>query len=139
MRWLGIDYGDVRIGVALSDELTSFAHPFRTLANDGKTLEELQSIVKQEKVGGIVIGLPRNMNGTFGPAADKVREFERRLQTALPGVKIALWDERLTTTEAQRMLHASGKNTRQSRKMIDRVAAQILLQSYLDRLQSIAG
>jgi putative Holliday junction resolvase len=98
-------------------------------------LPELQQISERERIGGIVIGLPKNMDGTLGPAAAKAQAFGEKLAAALPSAKIVFWDERLTTTEAQRALHAAGKNVKQSRKFIDQVAAQILLQSYLDSLQ----
>lgn len=134
-RWLGIDHGKSRIGLAISDELASFAHPYRTLQAGGTVMVEIQAIVAQEQIEGIVIGLPKNMDGTLGPSAESAKAFGQNLGRLLPSVKIIYWDERLTTREAQRALHAAGKNTKQSKKMIDQVAAQILLQSYLDSLQ----
>ena len=134
-RWLGIDHGKSRIGLAISDELASFAHPYRTLQAGGNATVEIQAIVAQEQIEGIVIGLPKNMDGTLGPSAESAKAFGQKLDRLLPAVKIIFWDERLTTREAQRALHAAGKNTKQSKKMIDQVAAQILLQSYLDSLQ----
>jgi putative Holliday junction resolvase len=134
-RWLGIDHGKSRIGLAISDELASFAHPYRTLQAGGNATVEIQAIVVQEQVEGIVIGLPKNMDGTLGPSAESAKAFGQKLGQLLPAVKIIFWDERLTTREAQRALHEAGKNTKQSKKMIDQVAAQILLQSYLDSLQ----
>ncbi len=137
-RWLGVDYGDVRIGLALSDELALLAHPAATLANDGSTLATIRDLVIRKKVTGIVLGVPRNMNGTFGPSADKAKKFGEELRKHLPEQRLILWDERLTTAEAQRVLHGAGKNTKSSRPVIDQVAAQILLQSYLDSLQLAA-
>ena len=137
-RWLGVDYGDVRIGLALSDELALLAHPTATLANDGSTLATIRDLVIRKKVMGIVLGVPRNMNGTFGPSADKAKKFGEELRKHLPEQRLILWDERLTTAEAQRVLHGAGKNTKSSRPVIDQVAAQILLQSYLDSLQLAA-
>lgn len=134
-RLLGIDHGESRIGLAISDELGSFAHPYRTLKAGGRVIEEIRAIVEKEKLGGIVIGLPKNMDGTLGPAAAKAKLFGEQLAQVVPLTKILFWDERLTTREAQRALHAAGKNTKQSKKMIDQVAAQILLQNYLDSLQ----
>lgn len=134
-RWLGIDHGKSRIGLAISDELASFAHPYRTLQAGGNATVEIQAIVVQEQVEGIVIGLPKNMDGTLGPSAESAKAFGQELGRLLPAVKIIFWDERLTTREAQRALHEAGKNTKRSKKMIDQVAAQILLQSYLDSLQ----
>lgn len=134
-RLLGIDHGDSRIGLAISDELGSFAHPYRTLRSGAHVIDEIRAIVGRERISGIVIGLPKNMDGTLGSSAAKSRSFGEQLALVLPTIKILFWDERLTTQEAQRALHAAGKNTKQSKKMIDQVAAQILLQNYLDSLQ----
>jgi putative pre-16S rRNA nuclease len=135
IRWLGIDHGNSRIGLAISDELGSFAHPYRTLQAGRNAAAEIQAILKQARIGGIVIGLPKNMDGTLGSSAESAKSFGQKLGELVPEVKIVFWDERLTTREAQRALHAAGKNAKQSKKMIDQVAAQILLQSYLDSLQ----
>ncbi len=134
-RLLGIDHGDSRIGLAISDELGSFAHPYRTLQSSAKVMDEIRTIVEREQISGIVIGLPKNMDGTLGPSAAKAKSFGEQLAQVIPTTNILFWDERLTTREAQRALHAAGKNTKQSKKMIDQVAAQILLQNYLDSLQ----
>lgn len=135
MRLLGIDYGDNRIGLSISDELASFAHPYRTLQRDTKVFHEIRQIVERERITGIVIGLPKNMDGTLGQSAAKAKAFGGELARVIPAIIIVFWDERLTTVEAQRALHAAGKNAKQSKKMIDQVAAQILLQSYLDSLR----
>jgi putative holliday junction resolvase len=137
-RWLGVDYGDVRIGIALSDELALLAHPAATLANDGTALATIRDLVVRKKVTGIVVGVPRNMNGTFGPSADKAKKFGEELGKHLPEQRLVFWDERLTTAEAQRILHGAGRNIKSSRPVVDQVAAQILLQSYLDCLQLTA-
>jgi putative Holliday junction resolvase len=92
-------------------------------------------MVNQKKVTGIVVGVPRNMNGTFGPSAEKAMEFGEQLRKQLPEQRFVFWDERLTTVEAQRLLHGAGRNAKSSRPVLDQVAAQILLQSYLDSLQ----
>ena len=134
MRWLGIDLGDVRIGLSVSDESGAFAYPYRTIQNGESAVSEIREIVIREKIGGIVLGFPKNMDGTLGPAAAKAEEFSRLLNAAHEQCKIVLWDERLTTVAAQRALHEAGKNTKQSRKVIDQVAAQILLQGFLDSL-----
>jgi putative holliday junction resolvase len=139
LRLLGIDHGENRIGLAISDQLGSFAHPYRTLQADVHVIDQIRAIVQDEQIGKIVIGLPKNMDGTLGPSAAKAKSFGERLAQAIPNVKILLWDERLTTLEAQRVLHTAGKNTKQSKKMIDQVAAQILLQNYMDSLQWAEG
>lgn len=139
MRLLGIDHGDSRIGLSISDELASFAHPYRTLQRDKRVFHEIRQIVERERITGIVIGLPKNMDGTLGQSAAKAKAFGGELALVIPAINILFWDERLTTLEAQRALHAAGKNAKQSKKMIDQVAAQILLQSYLDSLRWAAG
>ena len=139
MRLLGIDHGDSRIGLSISDELASFAHPYRTLQRDKRVFHEIRQIVERERITGIVIGLPKNMDGTLGQSAAKAKAFGSELALVIPAISILFWDERLTTLEAQRALHAAGKNAKQSKKMIDQVAAQILLQSYLDSLRWAAG
>jgi len=139
MRLLGIDHGDRRIGLSISDELASFAHPYRTLQRDTRVFHEIRQIVERERITGIVIGLPKNMDGTLGQSAAKAKAFGGELALVIPAINILFWDERLTTMEAQRALHAAGKNAKQSKKMIDQVAAQILLQSYLDSLRWAAG
>jgi putative pre-16S rRNA nuclease len=111
------------------------AHPYRTLPSDSHLFGEIRQIVEREKVGGIVVGLPKNMDGSLGPSATKAQIFATKLATEFISTKILLWDERLTTVEAQRALHLAGKNSKQAKEMIDQVAAQILLQNYLDSLQ----
>jgi putative holliday junction resolvase len=131
-RALGIDHGEARIGVAISDELGMLAHPLETIAvAQTEPLARLAEIVQQKDIGTIVMGLPKNMNGTMGPAAEKVRAFADQLR-ARTGCTVQLWDERLTTVAAQKSLQAAGKNTRQSRGIIDQAAAQIILQGWLD-------
>ena len=139
MRLLGIDHGDSRIGLSISDQLASFAHPYRTLRRDTQVFHEIRQIVERERITGIVIGLPKNMDGTLGQSAAKAKAFGGELARVIPAINTVFWDERLTTMEAQRALHAAGKNAKQSKKMIDQVAAQILLQSYLDSLRWAAG
>ena len=131
-RILGIDVGEARIGLALSDDLGMLAHPSETiLVKEGKAIQRVAEVVRREKVSTVVIGLPRNMNGTYGPAAEKVREFAKKLQALAP-CTVKFWDERLTTVAAQKSLHQAGKNVKQSRQVIDQVAAQLILQGYLD-------
>lgn len=131
-RILGIDMGEARIGLALCDDLGMLAHPLETLhVKEGKPLERVAAVIRREKVTTVVLGLPRNMNGTYGPAAEKAREFARKLKALVP-CEIVLWDERLTTVAAQKSLHQAGKNVKQSRQVIDQVAAQLILQGYLD-------
>jgi putative Holliday junction resolvase len=134
-RIMGIDYGSARIGIALSDELQLLAHPAETVpaANHATALERILALAKEKNVERIVIGLPRHMNGSLGAAADQVSQFAERLR-ARTDCRIETWDERLSTVAAQRSLQAAGKSSRKTRAIIDQVAAQILLQSYLDSL-----
>jgi len=114
------------------------AHPLETiLVKEGKAVKRVAAIVRREKTATVVIGLPRNMNGTYGPAAEKVREFAAKLQALVP-CEVKFWDERLTTVAAQRSLHEAGRNTKNSRAVIDQVAAQLILQGYLDS-QALQG
>jgi len=132
-RALGIDHGDARIGLAISDELGMLAHPLETIhvKEIADPLARIAAIVARDKIGIIVLGLPRNMDGTYGPAAEKVRAFADKLRVVC-GCEVKLWDERLTSVAAQRSLHEAGRNVKQSRAVIDQVAAQLILQGWLD-------
>ena len=131
-RSLGIDLGDARVGVAASDDLGMLAHPMETIqVKAGRVIQRILEIAAEKATQTIVVGMPRNMDGSFGPAAQKAREFidALKLETSC---RVVPWDERLTTVSAQRSLHEAGKNARAQKAMIDQVAAQILLQSWLD-------
>jgi putative Holliday junction resolvase len=131
-RVLGIDHGDARIGLALSDELRMLAHPLETLANSPQTLQRIAQIVREKTVDTVVVGLPKNMDGSRGAAAQKVESFADSLRGALPDTRILLWDERMTTVAAQRALHEAGRNAKKSKPVLDQVAAQLILQGWLD-------
>ena len=133
-RVLGIDLGDVRIGIAVSDELGMLAHPRETVdARKAKTVDRVAEIARREKVRVVILGLPRNMDGTEGAASAKARTFADGLRAKLgPDVEVRLLDERLTTVAAQKALHATGRDVRKSRPVVDQVAAQMILQTYLD-------
>jgi putative Holliday junction resolvase len=116
------------------------AHPLETI-HTGETADpvaRIAEIVGRDKICMVVLGLPRNMNGTYGPAAEKSRAFAEQLRAKLP-CEIKLWDERLTSVAAQKSLHASGRNAKQSRAVIDQVAAQLILQGYLDSQAMFGG
>jgi putative holliday junction resolvase len=131
-RVIGIDHGDARIGVAASDELGMLAHPVETITvKDTDPVARIAQLVAEKNASTIVIGLPKNMDGSSGPAADKVRAFAEKLRGAVT-VPVRLWDERLTTVAAQRALHEAGRNAKESRAVIDQAAAQIILQGWLD-------
>ena len=132
MKTLGIDHGEARIGLALSDDLGMLAHPLETIAvRETKPIPRIAEVVARERVTHIILGLPRNMDGSYGPAAEKVRAFSEKLKAACP-CEVKLWDERLTSVAAQRSLHEAGRNVKQSRAVIDQVAAQMILQGWLD-------
>jgi len=131
-RILGIDLGDARVGVAVSDELGMLAHPVKTIAvRDGDLVEHICELTANYQAAEIVVGVPRNMDGSRGPAAQKALEFIETLRMKV-SCRIVPWDERLSTMQAQRQLHESGRKSRQHRAVIDQAAAQIILQSYLD-------
>ena len=133
-RVLGIDLGKARIGLAISDELLLLAHPLETVAANEQSLGRIVEIVHEEKIGHVVVGIPRQMNGEIGPAAKDALRFVEKLQAFL-SCEVITWDERWTTAAANRALHEAGKKTRQTRHYIDQVAAQMILQGYLDRRQ----
>jgi putative Holliday junction resolvase len=134
---LGIDFGRSRIGVAISDELRLLAHPLETIPAGKKAAKRIAEIVRERKIDHVVVGLPRNMDGTFGAAASEAQKFVQELRALIP-CEITTWDERLTTVAAHRALHEAGKKTRATRCYVDQVAAQMILQGYLDRQQEAA-
>lgn len=135
---LGIDYGRARIGVAISDELQMLAHPLETIPATGHAIVRIAEIVRERKIESIVVGVPRLMSGAHGTAADEVNRFIEKLRAAVD-CKISSWDERLTTVAAQRALREAGKTTRTTRSYVDQVAAQMILQGFLDRQQHVAS
>ncbi len=139
-RALGIDHGDARIGLAVSDELGMLAHPLETihLREVADPVARIAEIVARDKIGQIVLGMPRNMDGTYGPASEKVRAFAEKLKAATP-CPVKLWDERLTSVAAQRSLHEAGRTVKNSREIIDQVAAQMILQGWLDAQAMLGG
>ncbi len=136
-RILGIDYGRARIGVSISDELLLLAHPVETISAKINVVGRIVEIVQDRNVNKVVVGMPRDMTGELGKAAAEVEAFVKQLRAALK-CEVLTWDERLTTVAAQRSLHEAGKKTHQSRSYVDQVAAQMILQGYLDRLQAAA-
>ena len=128
---LGLDFGRARIGVAISDELQLLAHPLETIQANQQPAARIAEIVRERKIDHVVAGIPKRMNGQIGPAATEVLEFVERLRAILL-CRIVTWDERLTTVAAHRALRDAGKKTRHTRDYVDQVAAQMILQSYLD-------
>jgi len=130
-RILGLDFGRARIGVAISDELQMLAHPLETIPANEEPVLRVAEIVREKQVDHVVAGIPRQMNGQIGTAATEVLEFVEKLRAILP-CPVVTWDERLTTVAAHRALRDAGKKTRDTRGYVDQVAAQMILQTYLD-------
>ena len=133
MRILALDPGSVRVGVAISDELGMIAQPLEFIPAEpfADFLERLKQILAEKQVALILVGLPRNMDGSYGPAALKVQEFVALLKTAL-AVPIRTWDERLTSVQVNRLLVEANVRRDKRKGKVDQLAAAILLQSYLD-------
>jgi putative Holliday junction resolvase len=132
-RILGIDLGRARIGVAVSDELGMLAHPVETIAANANPERRIAELVREKDAERVIVGLPRHMNGSAGIGATEALAFAKKLQEMLP-CEVLTWDERLTTTAANRALRESGRKTRHTRGVVDQVAAQMILQGYLDSL-----
>jgi putative Holliday junction resolvase len=130
---MGLDVGDKFIGVALSDELCIIAQGLEVMRRGGKEedLGHLEKIIEQNEVKEIIVGLPKNMDGTEGEQAKKVLKFVESLKENL-GLPVKLWDERLTTVAAERVLLEADLSRAKRKKAIDKVAATIILQGYLD-------
>lgn len=130
---MGIDHGERRVGVALSDEDSRIAQPHDTLArrDPDALIAAVGELARAKEVGEIVVGLPLGLDGREGASARRARRFAERLGQAT-GIPIVLWDERMTTVAAQRALGEAGVRAKAQRTMIDRVAAALMLQSYLD-------
>ena len=135
MKVMGLDYGEARTGVALSDELGMMAHGLESIehkGNDKKLLERICEIIKANKVSKIVIGYPLNMNATKGPRVEKTDAFIKKLEkeTGLPVEKI---DERLTTVAAHKTMTLLGVSAEKKKKIVDTISAEYILQMYLDK------
>ena len=133
MRILALDHGTVRIGVALSDELKMIASPLEYIPAEpfADFLTRLKSLTTEKQVEQIIVGMPRNMDGSYGPAAQKVREFIEQLRTEVT-IPIRTWDERLTSSQANRILIQGNVRRDKRKETVDKMAAAILLQSFLD-------
>ena len=132
-RIMGIDYGDARTGVALSDLLCSIVGSTTVVPsrNREKALADIVRIAKENQVGKIVVGLPRNMDGTEGPRAELCREFAAALAEAT-GLEIIMWDERRTTVEAHNILSQHNYHGQKRKNTVDAVAASLILEGYLN-------
>ncbi len=132
-RILGLDVGDVRIGVAVSDALGITAQAVTTIQRKGQPedVRRIQELLAEYEAAALVVGLPLNMDGNDGPQAQKVRAFADALKSSLDA-EIVFWDERLTTAEARRVLIEGGMRRKKRKSVIDQLAAVLILQSYLD-------
>jgi putative Holliday junction resolvase len=133
MRWMGLDYGDKTIGVALSDELGWTAQGLETIRRKALQMDyaRLEEIVKAYDVAEIVVGLPKNMNNSIGPRGEICIAFSQDLQQRLD-LPVHLWDERLTTVSATRMLLEADVSRKKRKAVIDKMAAALILQGYMD-------
>ncbi len=132
MRVMGIDYGDARTGIAVSDLLCSIVGATTVIhsRNMEKTLTEICKIVRESNVGEIVVGLPKNMDGTEGVRAELCREFAKQVEQTT-GLPVALWDERRTTVEAHNILSDHNYHGKKRKNTVDAVAASLILEGYL--------
>ena len=135
MKILGLDYGDVRTGVAISDELGMIAHGLETIeynSSDKKLLERIKEIIKQNNIEKIVIGYPLNMNATKGPRAEKTDAFIKKLKLAT-NMEVIKVDERLTTVASHRTMTELNVGKDKKKKIVDTISAEYILQMYLDK------
>lgn len=136
MRILGLDYGSVTVGVAVSDPMGITAQALETIERSAenklrRTLARIEALVQEYQVEKIILGFPKNMNNTVGERAEKALEFKGQLERRI-GLPVIMWDERLTTVAADRTLMESGVRRENRKKVIDQIAAVFILQGYLD-------
>lgn len=136
----GLDFGDKTIGIAVSDLMLSVATPLQTIRRDKFTTDaaQLLAVLEARAIGGIILGLPRNMDGSEGPRCQKTRAFARNL-SRLTDLPIGYWDERLSTVAAERALLEADTSRKRRAEVIDHVAASYILQGALDRLAHVKG
>ncbi|MBR1970516.1 MAG: Holliday junction resolvase RuvX [Clostridia bacterium] len=133
MKIMGLDYGEARIGVAVSDALGMIATPLDTICEKNRDIQLKKTIevAKENRVEKIVVGYPKHMDGTIGHRAQYTEEFAKDLSKSL-GIPYELWDERLSSTEAHRILEEGGVSGKKRKTKVDKIAAVIILQGYLD-------
>lgn len=133
-RYLGIDFGTRRIGVAVSDELGLTAQPLATLevSSEQEALSAIRELIDRYGILDVVVGLPKNMNGSLGPAAEAALAFAVRLQES-GSINTTMWDERLTSKAAERLLIEADLSRAKRKRHIDQLAAVLILQGFLDR------
>lgn len=136
MRIMGIDYGDARTGLAVSDEMNILVGEAWTLNewNPERVADVIAQEAQKRNVGRLVLGLPKNMDGSEGPRAEKCRDFAELLRSKTD-IELVMWDERRSSIEAHAILHANGKKEKKHRKTVDAVAASLILEGYLVTLR----
>ena len=137
MKYLGLDYGSKTLGLSISDELGIFATPYKTLfyKNNEELINELKKIIILENIGELVLGNPLNLDGSLSDRSKETLLYKKELEDELK-IKINLWDERLSTVEASRILRENNTKRKKKKELIDTVAAVIILQGFLDRKDS---
>lgn len=139
MKYLGLDLGSRTLGVAISDVTHTIATSYIVIRHNeeyDRLLDDVEKIVKDEHIGKIVLGFPKNMNNTIGPKGELSLEFKKKLEQKL-NIEVILQDERLTTKEAESVLIKNNTRRNKRRKVIDKLAATIILQSYLDKEKNL--
>ena len=139
VKILSVDWGRARLGLAVSDDLGVTAQGLTSLprVSETKDVEALAAYIRDLGIGAIVVGLPKNMDGSLGPSAEAAQAFARTLRERL-GIPVHLWDERLTTRAAERTLIGAGMRRRARRGAVDQMAATMILQGFLDRQRATA-
>ncbi|WP_426443981.1 Holliday junction resolvase RuvX [Staphylococcus xylosus] len=136
---IGLDVGSKTVGIAISDLMGWTAQGYDTLLIDEEKnelgIDQLVDIIQKEKVGTVIVGLPKNMNNSIGFRGDASLQYKEQLQEALPSLEIIMWDERLSTMAAERSLLEADVSRQKRKKVIDKMAAVFILQGYLDSLQ----
>ena len=140
MRIIGLDYGTKTVGVAVSDALMITAQPLETIERKSanklrQTLARIESIIEEYQAERIVLGYPKNMNNTIGERAEATEQFKEDLERRT-GLEVILWDERLSTVEAERILMDTGVRRENRKQYVDKMAAAVILQNYLDRAKN---
>ena len=135
MRVMALDLGDARTGIAFSDPMMIIANGYETYkkVNDEQDLNYVINLINEKEVGIVVVGLPINMDGTMGERVEKSKNFASRLKERLPNIQIEFMDERLTTVSAERVLIDADVSREKRKKVVDKIAATIILQAYLDK------
>ena len=128
---MGIDHGAVRVGIAISDPMQIIARPYKVVINNDDLLDKITNIIKKENIGKIILGLPLNLDGKDTQKTKEVRDFAEKLKKDI-FIPVVLWDERYTTVEANEALQEMGYNIHESKDVIDKVAASLILRNYLE-------